>query len=43
MPPDDVTRWLAVDRERQLIQIEPGVAVPDLDHNSRAKLTRAQI
>jgi hypothetical protein len=30
MPAYDATRWLAVDRERQFIQIEPAAAVPDL-------------
>jgi hypothetical protein len=31
MPPENVTRWLAVDEDRKLIQIDPGEAVPDLD------------
>jgi hypothetical protein len=30
-PPDNVTRWLAVDKDRKLIQIEPSAAVPDLN------------
>ena len=30
MPAEDVTRWLAVDKERRFIQIEPAAAVPDL-------------
>ena len=30
MPADDVTRWLAVDKERRFIQIEPAAAVADL-------------
>jgi hypothetical protein len=30
LPADDVTRWLVVDEQRQVIQIEPAAAVPDL-------------
>jgi len=30
LPADDMTKWLAVDLERQFIQIEPGAAVADL-------------
>jgi hypothetical protein len=30
MPGDNVTRWLAVDKERRFIQIEPAAAVPNL-------------
>jgi hypothetical protein len=29
LPPDNVTRWLAVDERRKCIQIEPSAAVPD--------------
>ncbi len=31
LPPEDVTRWLALDRGRKRIQIEPAAAVPDPD------------
>lgn len=31
LPPDNVTRWLAVDMRRCQLEIEPAVAVPDLD------------
>jgi hypothetical protein len=30
LPPEDVTRWLAVDRQKKFVQIEPAAAVPDL-------------
>jgi hypothetical protein len=30
LPAEDVTRWLAVDRDRKRIEIEPAAAVPDL-------------
>jgi len=30
LPPDDVTRWLAIDLQHRKIQIEPAAAVPDL-------------
>jgi hypothetical protein len=30
LPPDDVTRWLSVDRQRHRIKIEPATAVRDL-------------
>jgi hypothetical protein len=30
LPPENVTRWIALDEERKLIQIEPAAAVPDL-------------
>jgi hypothetical protein len=30
LPPQDVTRWMAFDEGRRYIEIEPGVAVPDL-------------
>jgi hypothetical protein len=33
LPPLNVTRWLAVDRDRKRIEIEPGAAVPDLSQN----------
>jgi hypothetical protein len=29
LPPENVTRWLALDFDRKLIQIEPGAVVPD--------------
>ena len=29
LPPEVVTRWLALDRSRKRIQIEPAAAVPD--------------
>ena len=29
LPPENVTRWLSLDFDRKLIQIEPGAAVPD--------------
>jgi hypothetical protein len=29
LPAEDVTRWLAVDRSKKLLQIEPGTAMPD--------------
>jgi hypothetical protein len=31
LPPINQTKWLAVDWENQLIQIEPSVAIPDLE------------
>jgi hypothetical protein len=31
LPSHDATRWLAVDKERQFIQIEPAAAVPNLE------------
>src|SRR5579872_3968545 len=31
LPAEDVTRWLGVDFEKRLIQIEPTAAVPDLE------------
>jgi len=30
LPPHEVTRWMAFDESRKYIEIEPGVAVPDL-------------
>ena len=30
-PAENVTRWLALDQPRKLVQIEPSAAVPDLD------------
>src|SRR5947208_1619612 len=30
LPPNDKTRWMAFDEDRQYIEIEPAVAVPDL-------------
>lgn len=30
LPPDNVTRWLSLDRQRKSIEMEPAVAVPDL-------------
>jgi len=30
LPPDNVTRWLAIDPRRRFIQLEPMAAVPDL-------------
>lgn len=30
LPPDNVTKWLALDPQKKLIQIEPAAAVPDL-------------
>jgi hypothetical protein len=30
LPPENVTRWLALDQETRHIEIEPGVAVADL-------------
>ena len=30
LPAENVTRWLAVDKQRKRIQIEPAAAVPDL-------------
>ncbi len=30
LPPDNMTRWMAFDGDRQYIEIEPAVAVPDL-------------
>lgn len=30
LPPENMTRWLALDEKRKLIQIEPSAAVPDL-------------
>jgi hypothetical protein len=29
LPPDGVTRWLAIDERRRILQIEPAAAVPD--------------
>jgi len=29
LPPEDVTRWLAVDRARKRMEIEPSAAVAD--------------
>jgi hypothetical protein len=29
LPPPDVTRWIALDEDRKIIQIEPSAAVPD--------------
>lgn len=29
IPPEDMTRWIALDISRKLIQIEPTAAVPD--------------
>jgi hypothetical protein len=31
LPPQDVTRWLAFDESRRILQIEPSAAVPNLD------------
>jgi hypothetical protein len=31
LPPDNMTRWLAFDEGRRYIEIEPAVAVPDLE------------
>jgi hypothetical protein len=31
LPPPNVTNWLAVDWDREIIQIEPTAAVPDAD------------
>lgn len=31
LPPRNVTRWIAFDEGRKYIEIEPAVAVPDLD------------
>ncbi len=30
LPPENVTRWMALDEDRRYIEIEPAVAVPDL-------------
>lgn len=30
LPPDKVTRWMSFDENRRYIEIEPSVAVPDL-------------
>jgi hypothetical protein len=30
-PPENVTRWMSFNEERRYIEIEPAVAVPDLD------------
>jgi hypothetical protein len=29
LPPDGMTRWIAIDEPRRILQIEPGAAVPD--------------
>jgi hypothetical protein len=31
LPPENVTRWLAIDERRRILQIEPAAAVPDLE------------
>jgi hypothetical protein len=31
LPAENVTRWIACDRSRKYLQIEPAAAVPDLD------------
>jgi hypothetical protein len=31
LPAENVTKWLAIDRENKLIQIEPAAAEPDLE------------
>ncbi|MGC3972675.1 MAG: hypothetical protein QM775_36620 [Pirellulales bacterium] len=31
LPPSGMTRWMAFDERRRYIEIEPAVAVPDLD------------
>ncbi|MBS0261461.1 MAG: hypothetical protein JSS02_05845 [Planctomycetes bacterium] len=31
LPPENVTRWLAFDEQRQYIEIDPAAAVPDLE------------
>ncbi len=31
LPAENMTRWLACDRQKKYLQIEPSVAVPDLD------------
>jgi hypothetical protein len=30
LPPDNVTKWMAIDRQKKFIQIEPAAAVPDV-------------
>jgi hypothetical protein len=30
LPPENVTRWLAINPRRRLIEIEPAAAIPDL-------------
>ena len=31
LPPESATRWIAIDESRRYIELEPAVAVPDLD------------
>ena len=37
LPPENMTRWMALDMDRQYIEIEPAVAVPDLDEPGSAR------
>ena len=30
LPPEDRTRWIALDRPKKFIQVEPAAAIPDL-------------
>jgi hypothetical protein len=36
LPPDNVTRWMAVDEYRRYIEIEPAVAAPDREPDAAA-------
>jgi hypothetical protein len=35
LPPPNVTRWIAFDERRRYIEIEPAVAVPDMEASKR--------
>jgi hypothetical protein len=37
LPPENVTRWMALDEGRRYIEIEPAVAVPDLPEEKRGR------
>jgi hypothetical protein len=40
LPPADVTKWIAMDWKKKIIQIEPAAAVPDLERPGKLKAGR---